>query len=316
MLASSRSQDLGELQTLADMYRNKQSQVYNEILQLKRTAENLDIHMDRTIDGLRNVIFGGSKQVSAQLAANMDEVLNGTQELTIVQHRGVVEISEKLSDLETSITRLQSEMRGASSLQRVLQSLYFERFRARHDQTFKAYIKTFDWIFEDGAAGHHDSLPSKFLHWLEKRNGIFWIRDKAGSGKSTLMKFLCTGLWTIPHLRIWAEDKKLVFGKYFFWGAGTPLQKSREELLRSLLFDILNECPEFSPRVEMKVGHRLNITTASDEIWTLNLLQEVCNDVLSWDLSAKFCLFIDGLDEYDGFSEDLIEVIQNPCFLF
>jgi hypothetical protein len=77
------------------------------------------------------------------------------------------------------------------------------------------------------------------------------------------------------------------------------------------LFDILNECPEFSPHVEMKVGHRLNITTASDEIWTLNLLQEVCNDVLSWGLSAKFCLFIDGLDEYDGFSEDLIEVIQN-----
>jgi hypothetical protein len=116
MLTSSRSQDLGELQTLTDIYRNKQSQVYNEILQLKRTAENLDIHMDRTFDGLRNVIFEGSKQVSAKLAANMDEALNGTQELTIVQHRGVVEISEKLSDFETSITRLQSEMRGASSL--------------------------------------------------------------------------------------------------------------------------------------------------------------------------------------------------------
>jgi hypothetical protein len=130
---------------------------------------------------------------------------------------------------------------------------------------------------------------------LEKRNGIFWIRGKAGSGKSTLMKFLCTDPRTIPHLRIWAEDKKLVFGKYFFWSAGTPLQKSREGLLRLLLFDILNERPEFSPLVEMKVGHRLNITTASDEIWTLNLLQEVCNDVFSWDLPAKFRLFIDGL---------------------
>jgi hypothetical protein len=123
MLTSSRSQDIGELQTLTDMYRNKQSQVYNEILQLKRKAENLDIKMDRTMDGLRTVIFEGSKQVSAQLAANMDEVLNSTRELTITQYRGVDEISEKLIDLETSITRLQSEMRGASSLQRVLQSL-------------------------------------------------------------------------------------------------------------------------------------------------------------------------------------------------
>jgi DNA repair exonuclease SbcCD ATPase subunit len=188
MPTSSQSQDLGKLQTLTDMYKNKQSQVYNEILQLKRTAENLEIHMDRTIDELRNVILSGSKQVSAQLAANMDGLLNSTRELTITQHRGVDEISEKLSDLETSITRLQSEMRGASSLQRVLQSLYFERFRARHDQIPKAHTKTLDWVFEDGAAGHHDSLPSKFLHWLEKRNGIFWIRGKVGSGKSTLLK--------------------------------------------------------------------------------------------------------------------------------
>ena len=187
--------------------------------------------MDRTIDELRNVILSGSKQVSAQLAANMDGLLNSTRELTITQHRGVDEISEKLSDLETSITRLQSEMRGASSLQRVLQSLYFERFRARHGQIPKAHTKTFDWIFEEGVAGHHDSLPSKFLLWLEKRNGIFWIRGKAGSGKSTLMKFLCTDPRTIPHLRIWVENKKLVFGKYFFWSAETPLPKSREGLL-------------------------------------------------------------------------------------
>jgi hypothetical protein len=40
------------------------------------------------------------------------------------------------------------------------------------------------------------------------------------------MKFLCTDPRTIPHLRIWAENKKLVFGKHFFWSAGTPLQKS------------------------------------------------------------------------------------------
>jgi hypothetical protein len=121
-----------------------QSQVYNEILQLKRRAENLDINMDRTMDGLRTVIFEGSEQVSTQLAANMDEVLNSTRELTITQYRGVDEISEKLSGLKTSITRLQSEMRGASSLQRVLQSLYFERFRARHGQIPKAHTKTFD----------------------------------------------------------------------------------------------------------------------------------------------------------------------------
>jgi hypothetical protein len=85
MQTSYQSQDLAELQTLTDMYRDKQSQVYNEILQLKRTAENLDIYMDKTIGELRKAISEGSKEVSAQLVAKMDEVLNSTWELTITQ---------------------------------------------------------------------------------------------------------------------------------------------------------------------------------------------------------------------------------------
>jgi len=41
-----------------------------------------------------------------------------------------------------------------------------------------------------------------FLHWLSSGNGIFHISGKLGSGKSTLMKFLC------DHDRTTAELQK------------------------------------------------------------------------------------------------------------
>lgn len=289
--------------------RNKQSQVYNEILQLKTMAQNFDKHVDRTIDALRHAVLEDLEQVRSQkIEAKMDEVSNSIQQATISQADG---ISTKLNDLTNSITRLQAEIKNTRSLQRVLESLYYERFRVRQDQIPEAHVRTFDWIFEGSIPGLDSSMPIKFLDWLENGNGIFWVRGKAGSGKSTLMKFLCTDPRTAQHLQIWSGDKKLVLGKYFFWSAGTPLQKSREGLLRSLLFDILSEWPELNAQVEKKVGTRLKATTVSDGVWGLQVLRKVCDDILSKDLSAKFCLFIDGLDEYDGFSEDLIEDIRN-----
>jgi type II secretory ATPase GspE/PulE/Tfp pilus assembly ATPase PilB-like protein len=43
------------------------------------------------------------------------------------------------------------------------------------------YIKTFEWLFQNNALG--------FPEWLQSDRGIFWITGKAGSGKSTLMKY-------------------------------------------------------------------------------------------------------------------------------
>jgi hypothetical protein len=39
-------------------------------------------------------------------------------------------------------------------------------------------------------------------------------------------------------LRVWAGGKELVFAHFFFWNAGTNMQKSIEGLLRTILFEI------------------------------------------------------------------------------
>jgi hypothetical protein len=55
-----------------------------------------------------------------------------------------------------------------------------------------------------GDLEHDYSVREPFLHWLSAGNGIFHISGKLGSGKSTLMKFLCDHPRTTTELQKWA----------------------------------------------------------------------------------------------------------------
>jgi hypothetical protein len=92
-------------------------------------------------------------------------------------------------------------------------------------------------------------VRQSFLTWLRSGDGIYHISGKAGSGKFTLVKFLCQNPRLIRELEQWAGNKKLVFASFFFWASGDKLQRSLEGLYRSLLFEILNQCPELIDKV-------------------------------------------------------------------
>lgn len=83
-----------------------------------------------------------------------------------------------------------------------------------------------------------------FLTWFKTGNQVYHISGKAGSGKSTLMKFLCRHSRLEDELKQWAGSKKLVFASFFFWNSGDHEQKTLGGLYRSLLFEILRQCPE------------------------------------------------------------------------
>ncbi|CAG9977302.1 unnamed protein product, partial [Clonostachys byssicola] len=111
----------------------------------------------------------------------------------------------------------------------------------RVDQIEDPYENTFSWIFE---------LPS-FCNWLQAGSGLFWINGKPGSGKSTLMKYIYQSQTTWQLLHSWTrsttEVKELQAG-FFFHYRGTPLQKSFEGLLRSLILQIFNQMDSFRKR--------------------------------------------------------------------
>lgn len=132
---------------------------------------------------------------------------------------------EGLADL---MTDLLNESRKVSRAQNLLESLKYEYMEARRSAVARSHAQTFDWIFEEAEKLRESKgISLEFAEWLRTGNGIFWVSGKAGSGKSTLMKYLCSHYRTLALLQRWAGDGKLVVATHFFWNAGTTMQKSQ-----------------------------------------------------------------------------------------
>ncbi len=233
-------------------------------------------------------------------------------ETTEAPGEGLVhDVTAHSRDFLRRASELHETSRATVQVQLVLNSLYFPEIRARQKQIPQAHAETCRWIFERDSPDRPG--PLKFVNWLDSQTGIFWIQGKPGSGKSTLMKFISEHVDTQNHLRLWASGRTLVPGN-FFWHAGSPLQKSREGLLRSILFEILRRCPDLVPRVyELRSGPEGNFED-DDWSWTADDLLQVCCDVLQSAKGHRFCFFIDGLDEYEEgrmTSRDLINIVES-----
>lgn len=162
-----------------------------------------------------------------------------------------------------------------------------------------AHEHTFEWIYR-----------SHFADWLRKNSGIFWISGKAGSGKSTLKKFLVDSRSTEDLVDGSAGPKRAVIASHFFWSAGMVMQKSHQALLQTLIFGVLKECPSLIPRV---CPERWAVPpgTRTDGRWTIPELSRTLKLISEVNTSpAKFCLFVDGLDEFSGDHYELCQMLR------
>lgn len=173
---------------------------------------------------------------------------------------------------------------------RLLRSLSYRTIRLRHSSIKSAHADTFKWALSE----QHD-----FARWLRTGRGIYWIRGKAGSGKSTLMRFLSENPSTTEYLTEWAHGEKQIVVSHYFWHAGNSLQKARLGLFRTLLFEIFRQCPEL---IESHCPSVLfNEADLAVDAWREgDLLKAFDSMSQATTLSAKICFFIDGLDEYTG----------------
>lgn len=142
--------------------------------------------------------------------------------------------------------------------------------------------------------------------------GLYWITGKAGSGKSTLMKFLYNDPRTSEHLRSWASPLPLVTAAFFFWNSGSEMQMSQSGLLRTLLCRALQQCRSLIPRVFPERWEAYSCIGDDTNPWAWSELVRALELLVREDgVTIKLCLFIDGLDEFDGSHERLIDLIQN-----
>ena len=224
-----------------------------------------------------------------------------------------VALTESMSGLATKLDKLFSFGSKLSAEHMILESLRYKRMADRHEKIVDAHPKTFEWIYRDYVSEEKARHGRIFVDWLAHGNGVFWIRGKAGSGKSTLMKFLSHHEETERVLKSWSGQQQLVVASFYFWYAGTDLQKSQEGLLQSLVYEILSKCPEL---ISVSVPQRWkcclrNQPSSSD--WTRSeLATALKNLTLGRMLPRRFCFFIDGLDEYYRDHRELLGLIQ--CF--
>ena len=201
----------------------------------------------------------------------------------------------------------------------LLASLHSSQMDARRDQIRRIHPGTMQWVFSRQADTHH--LWHEFAEWLEACDGerIYWIRGKPGSGKSTLMRNLEKQIQQ-HHLGGWMADQQVVVASSYFWHASSsPIQRSMEGLLRSVLFQLLGKLPDLLPEVmtadrwEDAIFAKSGSSTS--KLWTVEQLKAAFYRIIELTSSHSDCpknilLQVDGMDELDGTDEDRNEMLE------
>ncbi|RKP04824.1 hypothetical protein THASP1DRAFT_20642 [Thamnocephalis sphaerospora] len=269
----------GQIREFTDQLQQLQIQAIASIQFLIMMGATFHVALDQLRRDIMNQL-GGLQEI--RWRETMRHVLGDLGQLTLEQPVDLNTISAQLNTLSLSISQLQRDMKDTRSYQNVLRTVGFDRLRFRHDRIERAHAETFSWVFEDHAAAVRGRVSLHFRDWLRNRDGIFWIRGKAGSGKSTLMKFLCGDGRTRDNLLGWSRGPQhLVVAKYFFWSAGTPIQKSQEGLMRSLIYDILCQRPERIPLVQKRLAQRHDEIQEGENIWSWEFLLGTLSELIT-----------------------------------
>ncbi|RSL57438.1 hypothetical protein CEP53_006487 [Fusarium sp. AF-6] len=211
---------------------------------------------------------------------------------------------DEIKSLDNRLTLLRTNICDQLNLGLlVLRSLHFRQIKERISDVHSAHPTTLKWIFGN-------SPEANVAEWMSSTDNkdLYWISGYAGSGKSTLMKFLVNHQRTIQLLKEWSGDNPLIVANHFFWSAGTLIQKSQEGLFRTLLFQIMLRDVDLIPvlcpnRWATNSFEHLEPWTRTELLETFQRLADLTTR------KTRICLFIDGLDEYRGDHRELLSVL-------
>jgi hypothetical protein len=200
----------------------------------------------------------------------------------------------------------------------VLENLSFGTMVDREGDIGEAHKNTFAWLLNSASNSPQKQKWDDFVEWLKSGRGTYWINGKAGSGKSTLMRYITKSAQTRTALREWSCSSSLVIGSFFFWNSGTVEQRSQIGLLRTLLHEILRQHRDLIPIAMPSVwaraySHAVQPTKRSrPQQLSLGVLMEALKALIEQSVKQlRLCLFIDGLDEYEGDSTDMADLFTD-----
>lgn len=284
---------------------SKSSSYNEELSRLRETSRLIGAELSGVVASLRRELLDATEQLRHEFR-NQHQMAR-----TVYSKAAKVETDDQQDGSNETVFEASSKLRDGTKVGNdiattvaLLKSLHFNNMDLRHSKIAEAHHNTC-----------RSAFTSKIARWLRSDDPIFWVSGKPGSGKSTLMKFLADFEETSECLRKWAGNRTLVIVGYYLWINGTEMQRSQIGLLRSVLFDVFRKCPGFIKNTFPDLWNcfsRDNSLAEREDIWTRGeLLRGLRNLAQHNASSTAICIFIDGLDEYDGDHEDLLEVIQS-----
>ncbi|KAI9658357.1 MAG: hypothetical protein M1821_002490 [Bathelium mastoideum] len=165
-----------------------------------------------------------------------------------------------------------------------LHSLRSHRTDPRYIFTKATYPRSCQWLLDN----------VKYQEWLntartQGHNGIFWIKGKPGTGKSTIMKFAC--------LSSKKTMKDAIVISFFFNARGGELEKTVRGMYRSLLFQLLDKARELQ-----HVFDQLGPIESGEDIspqWSAGRVKDLFEQAVENLGQRHLVCFIDALDECD-----------------
>ena len=151
--------------------------------------------------------------------------------LELVQQKGVSQATsasyvQSLGAQEPAMTGIDEKENGVRKW--ILDSLGFAAMQNRQEEVAEAYHTTFEWMFEEPEKETKPLPWTNFVEWLRHGNGIYWVNGKAGSGKSTLMKYIYNDTRSSQILSQWSGSMPVLVATFFF---GTVALGSKDRRL-------------------------------------------------------------------------------------
>ncbi|KAL2370823.1 hypothetical protein RJ035_002289 [Blastomyces gilchristii] len=288
--------NIQELYNRLKQYREQIVVVLLVITNAKQTT------LDENVDAVRHDIIESESRILDEARQTRFQILNAIRHAKYNPTR-----EEDISKVSQLLSEMVSRGSEKKIKEEILESLHYPNMQDRREWISAAHKKTFNWTLEDKAGEHirRDNLK----HWLCNGDGIYWLSGKAGSGKSTLMKYIDQDRRTLQYLEQWASPLKIVFASFYFWNPGTSMQKSQLGLLQSLLHKILSQRPNLIPKVLPDQAQLYRTYGTTNFSWTISQLTNAFKLLLDTKFDTKFCFLIDGLDEYDGDHQGLVDML-------
>ena len=181
-------------------------------------------------------------------------------------------------------------------LDTIITTLQFPEIFNRYNAIEDEHEGTCEWVLAKSASS--DRL-SCFLDWFDSDQKLFWFSGKPGSGKSVLMAYL------FRHLESRETVSNALNLSFWFWEAGTSLEKSLNGMLRSLLVQMLTSSHG------MKLARERYIVKLRKSYGRRDLSAALDN-ALTWMVGQDVGVFLvlDGLDESGEEARPIWKLVQ------